>query len=86
MESGPRERKEFKDRFNPDDEGYVLHVARRVTDAFELYRKRISLEKPELKARIMEETKQNKPRTYRELYLLIRAVFDAQLQSKNPKK
>lgn len=86
LESGPREREEFKDRFNPDDERYVLHVARRVVEAFELYRKRINLDEPELKARILEETKRNKPKTYRELYLLIRTVFDEPLRSKSPKK
>lgn len=78
-------RQEFKDRFNPEDPDYVVHVARRVVNLFENYRKRIDLNNEELRTRIVDEARALKPRTYGELYVIIRRLLDERIQNEDKK-
>lgn len=79
-------RQEFKDRFNPQDEDYVLHVAQRVVNAFELYRRSIDLNVQDLRSRIIEAARNRRPKTYGQLHQIIREILDEHIRLEDAKK
>jgi hypothetical protein len=85
FESSLSGRQEFRDRFNPEDPDYVMHVARRVVNLFENYRKLIDLKDEALRSKIIEEARARKPGTYGELYVIIRGILDKRIQSEDKK-